>query len=47
MPDVEVLMVRSAPLNDPIELRLDANNVTLRRKEAQTIEIHEETENDE
>ncbi len=43
MPDMEVLMVRSAPLNDPIELKLvDATNVTLRRHEASTIEIYED-----
>lgn len=42
MPDVEVLMVRSAPLDDPIELKLDATSITLRRKEASTIEIHDD-----
>lgn len=42
MPDVEVLMVRSAPLDDPIELKLEATSITLRRKEAQTIEVHDD-----
>ncbi|AHF02732.1 iron transporter FeoA [Marichromatium purpuratum 984] len=39
MPNVEVVLVRSAPLNDPIELQLEATNVTLRRQEAATIEV--------
>ncbi|GAB0148257.1 FeoA domain-containing protein [Marichromatium gracile] len=39
MPNVEVVLVRSAPLNDPIELKLEATNVTLRRQEAATIEV--------
>ncbi len=39
MPNVVVTVVRSAPLNDPIELKLDASNVSLRRQEARTIEI--------
>ncbi len=41
MPGAEVTMVRSAPLNDPIELKLEAANVTLRRQEAATIEVQE------
>jgi len=44
MPDVEVLVVRSAPLNDPIQLQLNAANVSLRRQEAATIEIHDDAE---
>ncbi|MBK5930776.1 FeoA family protein [Halochromatium salexigens] len=48
MPNVVVTVVRSAPLNDPIELKLDASSITLRRREAITIEVtseetHEET----
>ncbi|NCC41417.1 MAG: ferrous iron transport protein A [Gammaproteobacteria bacterium] len=39
MPDVEIVLVRSAPLGDPIEIKLEAANVTLRRREAATIEI--------
>jgi len=39
MPNVIVTVVRSAPLNDPIELKLDASNVSLRRTEARTIEV--------
>ncbi len=42
MPGVEVTLVRSAPLNDPIELKVDASSISLRRKEAETIEIHDE-----
>lgn len=42
MPDVVVVMVRSAPLDDPIELKLEGTNITLRRREAATIEIHED-----
>lgn len=41
MPNVSVLMVRAAPFNDPIELRLDATDITLRRREAVTIEVVE------
>lgn len=39
MPNVVVTVLRSAPLNDPIELQLDAANVSLRRQEAATIEV--------
>jgi ferrous iron transport protein A len=39
MPNVLVTVVRSAPLNDPIEVKLDASNVSLRRREARTIEV--------
>lgn len=42
MPNVTILMVRAAPLNDPIELRLEANDITLRRREAATIEVIED-----
>jgi ferrous iron transport protein A len=42
MPNVKVVMVRSAPLDDPIELKLDATSIMLRRKEASTIEIHDD-----
>ena len=42
MPDVEIVMVRSAPLDDPIELKLEATSISLRRKEAETIEIHDD-----
>ena len=41
MPNASVLVVRAAPLNDPIELRLDATDITLRRREAATIEVVE------
>jgi len=39
MPNVDVLVIRSAPLNDPIELKIGISNVTLRRQEAATIEV--------
>lgn len=42
MPNVEVVLVRCAPLNDPIELKLEATNLTLRRREAATIEIFDD-----
>lgn len=42
MPNVVITVVRSAPLNDPIELKLDASNVSLRRQEARTIEIDDD-----
>ncbi|MBB4305420.1 ferrous iron transport protein A [Rhodobium orientis] len=44
MPNVDVLVVRSAPLNDPIELKLEAANVSLRRQEAATIEVFDNDE---
>nr|WP_321462472.1 FeoA domain-containing protein [uncultured Cohaesibacter sp.] len=42
MPNVSILVVRAAPLNDPIELRLEATDITLRRREAATVEVIEE-----
>nr|WP_319515131.1 ferrous iron transport protein A [uncultured Cohaesibacter sp.] len=42
MPNASILVVRAAPLNDPIELRLDATDITLRRREAATIEVTED-----
>lgn len=42
MPDVEIILVRSAPLNDPIEIKLEATSLTLRRREAATIEIFDD-----
>ncbi|WP_208974997.1 FeoA family protein [Pseudovibrio exalbescens] len=41
MPNVPVTVVRAAPLNDPIELRVDASAITLRRQEAATVEVDE------
>ncbi|RKT44968.1 FeoA family protein [Thiocapsa rosea] len=41
MPNTVVTMVRSAPLNDPIEIRLAAGSITLRRQEAATVEVEE------
>jgi ferrous iron transport protein A len=41
MPNVVVTVVRSAPLDDPIEVQLEAASVTLRRQEAVTIEVDE------
>ena len=42
MPDTLVRVVRSAPLNDPIELRLDASSICLRRQEAATVEVYQD-----
>lgn len=39
VPGEEVLVVRSAPLRDPIEYNLLGYHVTLRRQEAETIEV--------
>ncbi len=39
-PKVEVTMVRAAPLGDPIELKLDASLIALRRTEAVLIDVH-------
>lgn len=41
MPNTLVTMVRSAPLNDPIEIQLAAGSITLRRQEAATIEVED------
>jgi ferrous iron transport protein A len=42
MPNAVVTVVRSAPLNDPIELKLEASNISLRRREAVTIEVFDD-----
>ncbi len=42
MPNAKVQVVRAAPLNDPIELRLGATDISLRRREAATIEVCED-----
>ncbi len=42
MPNVDVTLVRCAPLGDPIELKLEATSLTLRRHEARTIEIFDD-----
>ncbi|MBK1691700.1 ferrous iron transport protein A [Ectothiorhodospira mobilis] len=39
LPGTCIAMVRSAPLNDPVEIRVGAVSVTLRRHEARTIEV--------
>ena len=39
VPDAEVLVLRTAPLNDPIEVRVDNAYVALRREEADSIEV--------
>jgi ferrous iron transport protein A len=39
IPGVEIEKVRSAPLFDPIEVRVLGYNVTLRRQEAQLVEV--------
>lgn len=38
-PNIEVLLVRSAPLDDPIQIKLGTTHITLRRHEAATIEV--------
>lgn len=38
-PGREVTVVRSAPLNDPIELRLGESFIVLRRREAAHVEV--------
>ncbi|MBK1699442.1 FeoA family protein [Thiococcus pfennigii] len=42
MPGIVVTVVRSAPLDDPIQVMLDTNHVTLRRHEAAAIEVSDE-----
>lgn len=39
IPDAEVEMIRCATLGDPLEMRLGTYYVTLRRKEADLIEV--------
>jgi ferrous iron transport protein A len=39
MPDTLVEMIRTAPLGDPIELRLGDSSVVLRRREASSVEV--------
>jgi ferrous iron transport protein A len=39
VPDSEVIVVRRAPLGDPIQCKVASYNVTLRRSEASLIEI--------
>jgi len=39
MPKAVITMVRSAPLGDPIEIRIDNSHVSLRRAEAAGIEV--------
>lgn len=38
-PGVDVTVVRNAPLVDPVELRLDGYNVSIRHEEALHIEV--------
>ena len=39
VPGAEVTMLRSAPLLDPVELRLDGFEVSVRHAEARHVEI--------
>ncbi|ABQ14068.1 FeoA family protein [Dichelobacter nodosus] len=39
MVGTEITFIRPAPLNDPIEIRLDNAFISLRREEAQGIEV--------
>jgi ferrous iron transport protein A len=41
VPGVEVVLVKRAPFGDPLELRLRGYHVSLRRREAQRVEIAE------
>ena len=41
VPETEVTMVRSAPLNDPIEIRIGNTFVSIRRSEAAGIEVED------
>ncbi|MFP4111237.1 MAG: ferrous iron transport protein A [Desulfonatronovibrio sp.] len=43
IPDTEVEMIRSATLGDPLEMRLGTYYVTLRKKEADLIEVEQQT----
>jgi len=39
IPGAEIVMIRNAPLRDPIEISMQNYLVTLRRSEAQLIEV--------
>ncbi|MDX1304435.1 ferrous iron transport protein A [Photobacterium sp.] len=39
MPHTTVTMIRSAPLGDPIEIKIDNTHISLRRTEAAGIEV--------
>lgn len=39
LPNVEVVVVRSAPLGDPIQIKIGSSHVTLRRAEASLVEV--------
>lgn len=41
-PNIEAVVVRSAPLNDPIQIRLGDDNVSIRRTEAALIEVDDD-----
>lgn len=42
VPGTEIDMVRSAPLGDPVQCKVSGYNVTLRRSEADLIELESE-----
>jgi len=42
VPGTEIDMVRSAPLGDPIQCKVSGYNVTLRKSEAELIELESE-----
>ncbi len=47
VPETEVVMVRSAPLNDPLEIHIGNTFVSIRRTEAADIEVEAvEVDND-
>lgn len=39
LPRAELFVVRKAPMGDPIEIRVRGYNLTLRKNEAETIEV--------
>lgn len=41
LPGVEIEMVRRAPLGGPVEIRLENRSLTLRRREAASVEVEE------
>jgi ferrous iron transport protein A len=42
VPGTEIDMIRSAPLGDPVQCKVSGYNVTLRRSEANLIELENE-----
>lgn len=38
-PGVEIIMVKAAPLGDPLEVKVNDNNISLRIAEAKKVEV--------